>query len=43
MKQIQRIVLQLCIAMLNQPLQDDEYKSVIISGMAILGMRDGEG
>lgn len=43
MKQIQRMVLQLCITMLNQPLQDDEYKSVIISGMAILGMRDGEG
>ena len=43
MKQIQRMVLQLCIALLNQPLQDDEYKSVIISGMAILGMRDDEG
>jgi RecQ family ATP-dependent DNA helicase len=43
MKQIQRMVLQLCIAMLDQPLQDDEYKSVVISGMAVLGMRDGEG
>jgi len=28
---------------LNQPLQDDEYKSVLISGLAILGMREDDG
>jgi hypothetical protein len=43
MRQIQRKVLRLCIAMLNQPLQDNEYKSVIISGLAVLGMRDDDG
>ncbi|PVH68199.1 hypothetical protein DL98DRAFT_599739 [Cadophora sp. DSE1049] len=31
------------IALLNQPLQDDEYKSVLISGLAILGMREDDG
>jgi RecQ family ATP-dependent DNA helicase len=29
--------------LLNQPLQDDEYKSVLISGLAILGMREDDG
>jgi len=29
--------------MLDQPLQDNEYKSVIISGMAVLGMREDDG
>ncbi len=28
---------------MNQPLQDDEYKSVLISGLAILGMREDDG
>jgi hypothetical protein len=34
MRQIKRKILRLCISMLNQPLQDNEYKSVVISGMA---------
>jgi hypothetical protein len=42
MRQIQQKILQLCIAMLDQPLQDNKYKSVIISGMAVLGMREDD-
>ncbi|KAK6593640.1 hypothetical protein H4I95_11032 [Botrytis cinerea] len=34
---IQRQILRLWMALLNQPLQDDEYKSVLISGLAVLG------
>jgi hypothetical protein len=33
----------LWIVLLNQPLQDNKYKSVLISGLAILGMRDDKG
>jgi hypothetical protein len=40
---IQRQVLRLWIAVFNQPLQDDEYKSVLISGLAVLGMREDDG
>ncbi|KAG4427745.1 hypothetical protein IFR05_016773 [Cadophora sp. M221] len=40
---IQREVLRLCISLLNHPLQDNEYKSAIISGLAILGMKDDGG
>ncbi|KAH6702795.1 hypothetical protein BKA61DRAFT_704075 [Leptodontidium sp. MPI-SDFR-AT-0119] len=43
MGRIQRQILQLWIALLNQPLQDDEYKSVLISGLAVLGMREDDG
>ena len=43
MSRIQREVLRLWIALLNQPLHDDEYKSVLISGLAILGMREDDG
>ena len=43
MGRIQRQILRLWIALLNQPLQDDEYKSVLISGLAVLGMREDEG
>jgi RecQ family ATP-dependent DNA helicase len=43
MGQIQRQILRLWIALLNQPLQDDEYKSVLISGLAMLGMREDDG
>jgi hypothetical protein len=43
MGRIQRQILRLWIALLNQPLQDDEYKSVLISGLAILGMREDGG
>ena len=35
-RQIQREVLQFCINLLNYLLQDNEYKSVIISGLAVL-------
>jgi hypothetical protein len=43
MGRIQRQILRLWIALLNQLLQDDEYKSVLISGLAILGMREDDG
>jgi hypothetical protein len=43
MGRIQRKVLRLCIELLNHPLQDNEYKSVIISGLAILGIREDNG
>jgi hypothetical protein len=43
MKRIQREVLRFCIDLLNHPLQDNEYKSVIISGLAVLGIRDDDG
>jgi hypothetical protein len=40
---IQQEILQLCIALLNHPLQDNKYKSAIISGLAVLGIRDDDG
>jgi len=43
MGRIQRKILRLWIALLNHPLQDDEYKSVLISGLAILGIREDGG
>ncbi|KFZ17490.1 hypothetical protein V501_01694, partial [Pseudogymnoascus sp. VKM F-4519 (FW-2642)] len=43
MRRIQREVLRFCIDLLNHPLQDNEYKSVIISGLAVLGIRDDDG
>ncbi|KAH7418916.1 hypothetical protein BKA64DRAFT_614191, partial [Cadophora sp. MPI-SDFR-AT-0126] len=43
MGRIQRKILRLWIALFNQPLQDDEYKSVVISGVAVLGMREDDG
>ncbi|KAK6591453.1 hypothetical protein H4I96_12363 [Botrytis cinerea] len=43
MGRIQRQILRLWMALLNQPLQDDEYKSVLISGLAVLGMREDDG
>jgi hypothetical protein len=36
MREIQREILRFCIALLDYPLQDNEYKSVIISGLAVL-------
>ena len=38
MNRIQRQVLRLWIALLNQLLQDNEYKSVLISGLVVLGI-----
>src|SRR5277367_6450351 len=43
MERIQREVLRLCIELLNHPLQDNEYQNVIISGLAIMGIRDDDG
>ena len=43
MGRIQREILELCIALLNHPLKDNEYKSAIISGLAVLGIRDDDG
>jgi hypothetical protein len=40
---IQQEILRLCIELLNHPLQDNEYKSAIISGLAVLGIRDDDG
>lgn len=33
----------MCIGLLGHPLQDNEYKSAIISGLAVLGIRDDDG
>lgn len=41
--QIQRETLRLCIVLLNHLLQGNEYKSAIISGLAVLGIRDDDG
>lgn len=43
MAQIQRKVLRLCIALLHHPLQDDEYQSVVISGLAVLMLQEDGG
>ena len=43
MDRIQREVLRFCIDLLNHPLKDDEYKSAIISGLAVLGIQDDDG
>lgn len=43
MGRIQRKILRLWIALFNQPLQDDEYNNVVISGLAVLGMREDDG
>jgi hypothetical protein len=40
MGRIQRQILQLWIALLNQLLQDDEYKSVLINGLVVLRIRE---
>jgi hypothetical protein len=37
------LCLELCIALLNHELGDDEYESVIISGLAVMGFRDDRG
>ncbi|KAM3067126.1 hypothetical protein ACMFMG_011681 [Clarireedia jacksonii] len=43
MGRIQRQILRLWMTVLNQPLHDNEYKSVLISGLAVLGMRGDDG
>ncbi len=41
--QIQREVLRFCIALLDHPLQDNEYESAIISGLAVLMIKNDNG
>ena len=43
MGRIQREILRLCITLLNHPLQDNEYQNVIISRLAVMGIRDDGG
>jgi superfamily II DNA helicase RecQ len=43
MKKVQRRVLRFCVDLLDHPLQDNEYESAIISGLAVLGIRDEKG
>jgi superfamily II DNA helicase RecQ len=43
MKEIEREVLRFCISLLDHPLQDNEYKSGIISALAVMGIRDDGG
>jgi hypothetical protein len=40
MGRIQREILRLCIELLNYLLQDNEYQNVIISALAVIGIRD---
>ena len=43
MREIQREILRFCIVLLDHPLQDDEYKSAIISGLAVLMIKGEKG
>ena len=43
LKRINKLCLELCITLLNHELGDNKYKSVIISGLAVLGFRDNRG
>ncbi|KFY65432.1 hypothetical protein V496_02556, partial [Pseudogymnoascus sp. VKM F-4515 (FW-2607)] len=43
MRQIQREVLRFCITLLDHPLQDSEYQSPIICGLAVLMMKGDKG
>jgi hypothetical protein len=43
MGKIQQEILRLWISLLNHPLQDNEYKSALISAMAVLGIREDDG
>jgi len=43
LKRIDKLCLELCMTLLNHELGDDEYESVIISGLAVLGFRDDGG
>ena len=41
--EVQRRLLQFCIALLDHDLVDNEYRSAIISGLAVLGIREDKG
>ncbi|OBT70707.1 hypothetical protein VF21_10274 [Pseudogymnoascus sp. 05NY08] len=43
MQQIQQEVLRFCITLLDHPLQDNEYQSPIISGLAVLMIKGDKG
>jgi hypothetical protein len=43
LKRINQLCLELCMTLLNHELSDDEYESVIISGLAVLGFWDDRG
>jgi hypothetical protein len=43
LKRIDQLCLDLCMTLLNHELGDDEYESVIISGLAVLGFQDDRG
>lgn len=40
---VQRALLQFCIALLDHNLVDNEYQSAIISGLAVLSVREDKG
>ena len=40
-KHVQSRLLQFCIALLDHSLADNEYLSVVISGLAVLGLQEG--
>lgn len=42
-RSVNRIGLELCIALLDHPLTRSEYESVVISGLAVMGMREDDG
>ena len=41
--EVERRLLQFCIALLDHNLIDNEYRSAIISGLAVLGLREDKG
>jgi hypothetical protein len=43
LERIDQLCLELCMSLLNHELGDDEYESVIISGLAVMGFRDDGG
>lgn len=42
-RRVDRKGLELCIALLNHPLLRNEYESVVLSGLAVMGMRADDG
>jgi hypothetical protein len=40
---VQQALLQFCIALLDHNLVDNEYKSPVISGLAVMGVREDKG
>jgi hypothetical protein len=43
LKRINKLCLELCITLLNHKLGNNKYKSVIISGLAVLGFWNNRG